>query len=110
MLDEQRARIRALNDQLRQGLTGGRLLTTRGVLALGDGAVAEALEALARFDDFSAGSDPYQEHDFGAFRIRDRQLFWKIDYYDPCLRSGAEDPADPDRCVRVLTIMLAQEY
>lgn len=59
MLNEQRVRIRALNDQLRQeGRTGGRLLITRGVLALGDGAVAEALEALARFDDSAPAMTP----------------------------------------------------
>lgn len=110
MLPEQRARIRALNDQLRQGRTGGRLFITGGVLALGDGAVAEALEALACFEDFSESNDPYGEHDFGCIVVQGERLFWKIDYYDASLTSHAVDPADAAKCVRVLTLMLAREY
>lgn len=110
MLDEQRARIRALNDQLRQGRIGGRLCLTGGVLGLGDGAVAEALDALARFDEFTDANDPYGEHDFGCIVVQGERLFWKIDYYDGSLTSHAVDPADAAKCVRVLTVMLAREY
>ena len=60
--------------------------------------------------DFSADSDPYGEHDFGAFRLGDQQLFWKIDYYDPSYGGMSPDPADEGVCARVLTIMLAEEY
>jgi hypothetical protein len=34
----------------------------------------------------------------------------KIDNYDPTLSGGSEDPSDPAQTVRVLTLMLADEY
>lgn len=107
---EQRARTRALNDRLRQAQTGGRLQTTTGVLSLGADVLRLALEAVAAFDDFTPANDPYEEHDFGAFLVAGRQLFWKIDYYAPGFESAALDPADETTCVRVLTVMLAEEY
>ena len=72
---EQRARVRALNDALRQGFSGGRLQLTQGLLALPNGALVEAMTTLATFEDFSPGDDPYGEHDFGAFHVAGRQLF-----------------------------------
>ena len=107
---EQRERVRALNDALRQGFTGGRLQLTQGVLALPDGALAEAMTSLAAFDRFTPENDPYEEHDFGAIAVADRQIFWKIDYYAPGFESAALDPSDETVCVRVLTVMLAEEY
>lgn len=68
------------------------------------------MEAVRSFDSFDADNDPYREHDFGAFDFHGEKVFWKIDYYAPDLASGAEDPADPQSTVRVLTIMRASEY
>ena len=44
--------IRDRNDRFRASLTGGALMLTPGVLALGAGNVARILAAVRRFDEF----------------------------------------------------------
>lgn len=103
-------RIRALNDRLRTTFRGGRVLITNGIDQL-DAALKSAIFARVRaFQEFSACNDPYDEHDFGSIDIDGHKIFWKVDYYDPTLSAGSEDPADETKTCRVLTIMLAQEY
>lgn len=104
------ARIRALNDAFRTTLSGGRLMVTSGVQALGPVRVAVLAEKMRAFDEFTEGDDPYGEHDFGAFDDEGQRFLWKIDYYDPGMEFGSEDPADPAKTCRVLTLMLAEEY
>lgn len=106
----QRARIRALNDKLRQHHIGGTIFITDGIDALGSETILRLDEALRRFDDFSPDNDPYGEHDFGALTVDGHKIFFKIDYYDASLCHGSPDPADPDVTRRVMTIMLASEY
>ncbi len=110
MTVERRERIRALNDQLRRFHTGGRIMITRGVVAEGEAFLTNALLLIAAFDDFSEANDPYGERDFGALTVSGERLFWKINYYDPSLTCAAVDPAKSDGCVRVLTVMKAEEY
>ncbi|MGR6330415.1 DUF3768 domain-containing protein [Sphingomonas sp. XXL09] len=107
---ERRTRIRELNDGLRRFARSGVICLTAGVQALGESGVAEALIATRDFDAFTPDNDPYDEHDFGAFRAAGERIFWKIDYYDRNRRYGSPDPADPRVTIRVLTIMLASEY
>ena len=103
-------RIRALNDAFRTTFEGGRVFLTAGVEALPSDVTAMAIRTVATFSDFHDGNDPYGEHDFGAFELTGRRFFWKIDYYDRRLKWGSDDPADPEKTTRVLTIMLAEEY
>ena len=103
-------RIRALNDALRQTLSGGRAVITPGVAALGETAVARIIKTIAVFDDFCQANDPYGEHDFGAFEAEGHTIFFKVDYFDTDLACHSPDPADPAVTERVLTIMLAEEY
>ena len=110
MNDDQRARVRALNDRLRRQHRGGQILLTCGVLDLGRLGILAVIEAMSQFDAFTPENDRYGEHDFGALTVLGHQLFWKIDYLDPTLTQGAEDPADEETCRRVLTVMLAGEY
>jgi Protein of unknown function (DUF3768) len=66
-MDTKTARIRALNDQLRQHLTGGMAVITPGIAALGPEAVERIVKTITVFDDFCHANDPHEEHDFGAF-------------------------------------------
>ena len=102
--------LAALNDALRQTFSGGRILTTHGVTALGEEAVQAVLQQLQTYDQFNQDNDPYGEHDFGVLEYEGQKLFWKIDYYAPDMEHGSEDPTDPEQTCRVLTLMLASEY
>lgn len=110
MSAEKRERIRALNDQLRRRHLGGRIFITKGVMAAGPEGVAEVLRTIGLANEFNESNDPYGEHDFGAVTVSGQRIFWKIDYYDQLLKSHAVDPSDVNNCVRVLTVMLAEEY
>ena len=68
------------------------------------------LAQVATFADFTQYNDAYGEHDFGFFELVGRTFYWKIDYYDEKCEFGSEDPADPKKTTRVLTLMLAAEY
>lgn len=85
-------------------------MMTSGINALPDGVKARILEKVRTFDAFSSENDPHHEHDFGAFEEGGHKVFFKHDYYDAAMQFGSEDPADPSKTTRVLTIMLAEEY
>ena len=114
------AKVRKLNDQFRKGFAKplnalarsavNRVLITSGIAALD---VVDQIAIIAKvqaFDAFSSDNDPYGEHDFGAIEHGGRKVFWKIDYYAPDMIYGSDDPTDPSKTVRVLTIMLSEEY
>ena len=103
-------KIRALNDAFRTTMTGGRVMMTAGVDALPSDVKAMVIRRVATFSEFTPDNDPHGEHDFGSFELGGRKFFFKVDYYDPTLTYGSEDPADPAKTTRVMTIMLAEEY
>ncbi|EHK57090.1 DUF3768 domain-containing protein [Allomesorhizobium alhagi] len=107
--DHQR-KIAILNDAFRSTFLCGSVCVTAGVHLLGNGFVKAALLAVRDFDRFEDANDPYDEHDFGSLVVLERKLFWKIDYYDPSMTHGSEDPANGEITRRVLTVMLAEEY
>jgi hypothetical protein len=105
------ARIAQLNDQLRKHGTGnGRVMVTRSIRDLGPEFELAAHLAVRAFDAFTAANDPRGEHDLGSFDLQEHRVLWKIDYYNPSLTGGSEDPSDPLTTHRVLTIMLAEDY
>lgn len=116
-------RIAELNDRFRKStrtldpvaISLGRKVMTSGIRDLGLVATVEIAERVAAFDTFTNDNDPHREHDFGAFEHAGHKIFWKIDYYDRAsFRTGhdmgSEDPSDPAKTLRILTIMLASEY
>jgi hypothetical protein len=109
-MDANTARIRALNDELRQHLTGGIAVMTPGIAALGLDAVERIFKTIATFDDFCRANDPHEEHDFGSFDADGHTIMFKIDYYDKALTGHSPDSSDPSVTERVITIMLAEEY
>ena len=103
-------KIRELNDRFRTTMAGGRVTLTAGVDTLPSDVKAMVVRRVATFSEFTPDNDPHGEHDFGSFALAGRKFFWKIDAYDADVRHGSEDPADPAKTTRVLTIMLAEEY
>jgi len=117
--------VRRLNDMARTQpeIANATWVMTTGVqhLLAGDDdsavAVAAAREratalrhAIATFNDWTEGNDPYGEHDFGALVLFGQKLFFKIDYYHPDHDTHAPEPGNVEHCRRVLTVMLAEEY
>ena len=103
-------RVRDLNDTFRRSFAGGRVVVTARVATLPEATRTAILKAVRGFDSFDASNDPCGEQDFGAVEVSGRRCFWKIDCYDRDLRFASPDPTDPAVTVRVLTIMLAEEY
>ena len=113
--------IAQLNDHLRAHLTRpghNRVVMTAGIAELiGDTSLfrgfhkrAELLRTVRDFERFDRDNDPHGHRDLGAFEFEGVRCLWKIDYYDRDLAFGSEDPADPLKTTRVLTILRADEW
>lgn len=113
----QAATIARQNDQFRAALafgappeTAGKALFTPGVDAMGPEFLALLQLTVAGFADFNEDNDPYGDHSFGVVEVCGTRVFWKIDLCDEDYTFGAEEPTDPERTRRVLTIFLPSEY
>lgn len=109
-MEDKRTKIRSLNDDLRTSGSGGLVMMTAGIQAKGGAFVVMAMNAVRAFDTFTDNNDPHGEHDFGSVEVEGERVLWKIDYYDETMMYGSDDPADPSRTTRVLTVMLGEEY
>ena len=74
------ARIRELNDQLRCKATGGRIVITCGIEALGADGVRNVLVSVAKFDDFTEDNDPWGEHDCAVLTVHGRRIIFKAEH------------------------------
>ena len=109
------AQIAALNDAFRENpfmQERGSFFITCGVESIPDAKRIEAIKQLVTFSEFTEDNDPYGWHDFGCIEIHGiDKIFWKIDIFeDKTMTYGAEEPHNPDKSYRVLTLMLASEY
>ena len=93
------------NDLFRQSDDNQLVMLTSKVEELPD--QDAILRTVREYDSFD---EPHSEHDFGKFDWNGTALVWKIDCYDSNgLWISWVDPQDP-KCVRALTVMLAEEY
>jgi len=107
----QTTKIRSLNDSFRRNLViGSTVLLSQSVTCLEPERLAELLEAVRTFNNFTRANDPHGEHDFGSIDLNSERYFFKIDYYDLSPAMGSPNPANPAVTGRVMTIMLADEY
>jgi len=102
--------IARLNDQLRKTRSGGALIITQALESVSGFDLEVLASALADYDQFGPDNDPHGERDFGSLSLWGSNLLWKIDYYDLSLLGGSDDPADPEKTRRVLTVMLASDW
>jgi hypothetical protein len=108
---EQRThKIRHLNNAFRTSFSGGKVLMTRGVSSLDEANYAAVIELVRTFTAFNDDNNPHGEHDFVSVEHDGTKYFAKIDYYDLSMEYASEDPSDPTRTIRVMTIMRANEY
>ena len=103
-------RIQILNDRLRVHGTGGRVAMTSGIAALDDDTRTKIDNAIRLFDAFTEDNDPHDEHDCAVLEVDGLTVMFKIDYYDLTLSHHSRNPADPAVTMRMLTVMLAEEY
>ena len=103
-------KIADLNDALRRTFADGQVVMTAAVNELPIDVKARVIVAVQSFSKFDADNDPHREHDFGSFEIDGEKFFFKIDYYSRDMEGGSEDPSDPEKTTRVLTIMFASDY
>ena len=118
----QAERIARLNDRLRAMISVtspclaspriGMVLYTKGLMSLPPDKVALIWSRVRDYQSFTPEYDPYGERDLGVIDIAGvPRVFWKIDYYsDGTCSRASEDPSDPARSFRVLTVMLAAEH
>ena len=112
-------KVADLNDQLRKDMFTGNMLKkhnlknkivlTPGIAGLNLIDKEKVFASVKYFGNFTKNNNPWGEKDFGSFNFKKETFNWKIDYYDNDMKYHSPDKTDPDKTVRVLTIMKAKE-
>lgn len=103
--------IANLNDELRVFHLGGTVVVSAMIDKLPDSTIKEVFDAIANFTDFNKDNDPYGEHDcaFVTVPALVKRVMFKIDYFDQNMEWASEDPADPKKTTRVMTVCYPEE-
>ncbi len=112
-------KVADLNDQLRKDMFTGNMLKkhnlknkiilTPGIAGLNLIDKEKIFFSVKYYGNFTKNNNPWGEKDFGSFNFKKETFNWKIDYYDNDMKYHSPDKSDPDKTVRVLTIMKAEE-
>ena len=112
-------KVADLNDQLRKDMFTGNMLKkhnlknkiilTPGIAGLNLIDKEKVFFSVKYYGNFTKNNNPWGEKDFGSFNFKKETFNWKIDYYDNDMKYHSPDKSDPDKTVRVLTIMKAEE-
>jgi len=112
-------KVADLNDQLRKDMFTGNMLKkenlknkivlTPGIAGLNLIDKEKIFFSVKYYGNFTKNNNPWGEKNFGSFNFKKETFNWKIDYYDNDMKYHSPDKSDPDKTVRVLTIMKAEE-
>ena len=103
---DKRAKIIALNDQLRTTFKGGRVQMTPTVYDLEPTLRGRALCVLARYNKFAVDS----EHDSGVFIFAGYSFEWRIEYRCKNGIGVSSDLADDTKTLRILTLYTIADF
>ena len=116
------AALRARNDRFRRSLTGGSVMLSAGIIALGaanQARIIDAVRGFTCFDNDLEMGDPFDTHDLGDLEVEVEEpgihrwpelIFFRIDdLARPATRTGPA-PTASNGTALVLTIMLASEW
>ena len=116
------AALRARNDQFRRTLTGGSLMLSAGIVALGAANQARIIAAVRGFTGFDDGftiGDPFDDHSIGDLEVEIEEpgihrwpelIFFRIDDLAHPATGIGSNPAPSTGTALVLTLMLASEW
>ena len=69
--------IKTLNDNFRRTFSSGKVMLTYGISAKSQNEVAEILNQVRCFNNFTKANAPYNEHDFGSLDYNGEKIYWK---------------------------------
>ena len=118
VLSENTRQLQIQNDHFRVTVltgctTGGKAFTTRAFSLQPKALRIEVMDSVCNFSNWT--TEPaeldYEEHDYGSLACQGNNYFFKIDYYsDETCHWASDDPTNPTKTFRILTIGLQADY